>query len=796
MDFRAIERELEATKKGLSTITQLSLETENATDDLIGKMTRLSGISSKGGIIRSIVTRGLVAFPTGYRIAQQASSALLIFRYLDQNRKERLKEEKEFNEIIGRRETILRKVQQLDKENLSFQEREALLTDASVKNKIKLLGVEGSIRQARQDLMKSSEKVRRTGRLAMRGQAARFMQNPDGETRSFSDFGIKKGTAEESLDIVQAKMQEKEILSFNDRIKGMGWEIDKALLGASKLKGEIEGNDRMMKSVNNLQKEIEKLEKVKRSDVGTGEYVAIMNDMKRITKMLDEGDLLKLTGGGSLDSLRQQAVALKLSTDQMNELEGLFSQMMGMQDDAERERTKKIGQLTAEKKGKERSLMGSETLRDKRKERDLALSIIERLETQQKALTDEQVFLIKELQETVKGINEEFGTEGKPVIKMNEGYRGEHNYGPPISEKMMTERLKKDAEQGGDLITGVSQLGFFEKLKLKAGKRRDKAGKNLFRLVALINKKFSATYFKLMLRVAGMALSVFGFFIGSMFMIAGLVYLLHVSGFFTNTLKFFDKFQKVIPVAEIFLEGVFDFFGGLFDIVSGLFGILIALFTGDSEGLMDSLKKIGEGILFKLLPGIGKLFLSIGMTLVGLVISSIAGIIGDVMGSASSVGGKIGGFVGMAGGTIMGAKTGAALGSMFGPAGTIIGGLAGAALGSQAGGHLGVMLGDGVAKMFSGDDATGIAGMFADGGTTSRTGTYLVGEKGPELVSLPGNTRVYNNTDTSRMMSPTININVTGRVGATETELNDIARKIGQKINTQMNRYNSSGLRG
>ena len=46
------------------------------------------------------------------------------------------------------------------------------------------------------------------------------------------------------------------------------------------------------------------------------------------------------------------------------------------------------------------------------------------------------------------------------------------------------------------------------------------------------------------------------------------------------------------------------------------------------------------------------------------------------------------------------------------------------------------------------------------------------------------------------MMSPTININVTGRVGATETELNDIARKIGQKINTQMNRYNSSGLRG
>ena len=45
------------------------------------------------------------------------------------------------------------------------------------------------------------------------------------------------------------------------------------------------------------------------------------------------------------------------------------------------------------------------------------------------------------------------------------------------------------------------------------------------------------------------------------------------------------------------------------------------------------------------------------------------------------------------------------------------------------------------------------------------------------------------------MMSPTININVAGRVGASDTELNDIARKIGQKINIKMNRYGSSGLR-
>ena len=85
---------------------------------------------------------------------------------------------------------------------------------------------------------------------------------------------------------------------------------------------------------------------------------------------------------------------------------------------------------------------------------------------------------------------------------------------------------------------------------------------------------------------------------------------------------------------------------------------------------------------------------------------------------------------------------------------------------------------------------------FSTGGITPYSGTFLVGERGPELVSLPGNSRVFNNADTSKMMSPTININVTGRVGASDTELNDIARKIGQKINIEMNRYSSSGLRG
>ena len=44
-------------------------------------------------------------------------------------------------------------------------------------------------------------------------------------------------------------------------------------------------------------------------------------------------------------------------------------------------------------------------------------------------------------------------------------------------------------------------------------------------------------------------------------------------------------------------------------------------------------------------------------------------------------------------------------------------------------------------------------------------------------------------------MGNNISVQVNGRVGASDAELNEIARKIGQKINRQMNQYGSSGYR-
>jgi hypothetical protein len=74
-------------------------------------------------------------------------------------------------------------------------------------------------------------------------------------------------------------------------------------------------------------------------------------------------------------------------------------------------------------------------------------------------------------------------------------------------------------------------------------------------------------------------------------------------------------------------------------------------------------------------------------------------------------------------------------------------------------------------------------------------GVTLVGEEGPELVRLPGGSRVYSNAESKRMSvgsTNNITVNVQGRIGASDTELRQIASKIGQMINKEVNRTTSS----
>jgi hypothetical protein len=86
-------------------------------------------------------------------------------------------------------------------------------------------------------------------------------------------------------------------------------------------------------------------------------------------------------------------------------------------------------------------------------------------------------------------------------------------------------------------------------------------------------------------------------------------------------------------------------------------------------------------------------------------------------------------------------------------------------------------------------------GVFAHGGITG-SGLSIVGEKGPELVRLPTGSRVHSNSQSRKMAGGnTINVHVNGRVGASDQEIRDIARKVGAQINREINRTTSSGTR-
>ena len=84
---------------------------------------------------------------------------------------------------------------------------------------------------------------------------------------------------------------------------------------------------------------------------------------------------------------------------------------------------------------------------------------------------------------------------------------------------------------------------------------------------------------------------------------------------------------------------------------------------------------------------------------------------------------------------------------------------------------------------------------FASGGTMVNSGMALVGEGGPELVSLPQGARVFSNFASRGMGGTVINVNVAGRIGASDMEIRDIANKVAKEINTHMNRTSSSTVR-
>ena len=84
---------------------------------------------------------------------------------------------------------------------------------------------------------------------------------------------------------------------------------------------------------------------------------------------------------------------------------------------------------------------------------------------------------------------------------------------------------------------------------------------------------------------------------------------------------------------------------------------------------------------------------------------------------------------------------------------------------------------------------------LSTGGLVTNSGVAVVGERGPELVQLPRGAQVHSNSASKAMASSVTNhitVQVTGRVGASDTEIRDIANKVAREINSRMNRTSTS----
>ena len=82
----------------------------------------------------------------------------------------------------------------------------------------------------------------------------------------------------------------------------------------------------------------------------------------------------------------------------------------------------------------------------------------------------------------------------------------------------------------------------------------------------------------------------------------------------------------------------------------------------------------------------------------------------------------------------------------------------------------------------------------ANGGVVTSPVT-MVGETGPELVSLPRGSRVHSNKESKQMMGNTFNITINAR-DTSNSELRRIAEEIGRMVNSKVNRSATSRTLG
>ena len=315
------------------------------------------------------------------------------------------------------------------------------------------------------------------------------------------------------------------------------------------------------------------------------------------------------------------------------------------------------------------------------------------------------------------------------------------------------EDQEREEEEG---VGALLKAGFIKKFSGIA-----KVTKAIFVTLALMKKKNIMESIRTFLRPAIAVMA-------SLFMwitIAGLlVFSLIQSGIMDKIIELYEWFKES-EWLESLVESVMTIWEGISEFFTGIFGFIYGLFKGDTDIILEYGEKIFTGA-FKMVLGLVDLGINL---LLGWLYDLWPGLFDwwdetakPFLEKFNIDGDKL----------VYTLKAFAAMATAWMLAG---GGWTGAAAAAAVG--IGSVL------------------AYAGGGRMNENGFALVGEAGPEIISLPKNSVVTPRVQSKGMVGNNITVNVNGRVGASDAELNEIARKIGQKINREMNKYGSSGYR-
>ncbi len=223
--------------------------------------------------------------------------------------------------------------------------------------------------------------------------------------------------------------------------------------------------------------------------------------------------------------------------------------------------------------------------------------------------------------------------------------------------------------------------------------------------------------------------------------------------------------EAIKAVGMVAMAGLMVVWDGLKDIWSAFFG------DGDLVTLIDGLLKVAGGLLL-FVAGLAITAITAGLVLLGgLLIKTgerVVNFIGAYFSSAMSWVNRIAVTIALVAGYVA----------------FVISGAWAAMIAAAIGFYVAKKIGE-------------LFGFHADGGMVS-TPMQIVGERGPELVSLPRGSRVHTNTESKRMSAGggnTFNITINAK-DTSDAELRRVAEKIGQMINGRINRTTSSRTLG